>query len=132
MKGFLVDTSIIIDYLRQKDKSKTIQIKLERSQIPLYASIITHAECFSGKSIWEKKEALQALKLLFAGIKILPLEEKTSEKAGEIRAKYGKNISDAIIAATALSSGLSLATLNIKDFKKIKGLKLYPKAQSQN
>lgn len=125
MKGILVDTSIIIDYLRQKDKSKTIQIRLEQSQIPLYASIITHTECFSGKSIWEKKEALQTLKLLFAGIKILLLEEKTSEKAGEIRAKYGKNISDAIIASTALFSNLTLATLNIKDFKKIKGLNLY-------
>lgn len=125
MKGILVDTSIIIDFLRQKDKSKTIQIKLEQSQIPLHVSIITHTECFSGKSIWEKTEAFQALKSLFSDIKILPLEEEISEKAGQIRAKYNKNIADAIIAATSIIHDLDLATLNIKDFKKIAGLRLF-------
>ncbi|MBI2600621.1 type II toxin-antitoxin system VapC family toxin [Candidatus Daviesbacteria bacterium] len=125
MNGVLVDTSIIIDFLRQKDKRKTIQIKLEQSQIPLYASIITHTECFSGKSIWEKTEALQTLKSLFSDIKILPLEEEISEKAGETRAKYGRNLSDAIIAATTLFHKLELATLNRKDFENIKGIKLF-------
>ena len=124
MKGILVDTSIIIDFLRQKDKSKTIQIKLEQSGIPLHVSIITHTECFAGKSIWEKKGALQTLKSLFSDIKILPLEEGLSVKAGEIRAKYGSNISDAIIASTAISHNLELATLNVKDFKNIKNIKL--------
>lgn len=125
MKGILIDTSIIIDFLRQKDKSKTIQIKLEQSQITLHVSIITHTECFSGKSIWEKTEAFQALKSLFSDIKILPLEEEISEQAGHIRAKYDKNIADAIIAATAIFHKLDLATLNIKDFKKIEGIKLF-------
>lgn len=125
MNGVLVDTSIIIDFLRQKDKNITIYIRLEKSQIPLYASIITHTECFSGKSIWEKKEALQALRLLFAGIQILPLEEEISEEAGKIRAIYSRNISDAIIASTAMHHRLTLSTLNIKDFEKIDGINLF-------
>ncbi len=125
MKGVLVDTSIIIDFLRQKDKNITIYISVEQSQIPLYASIITHTECFSGKSIWDKKEAYAALRLLFADIKILPLEEEISEKAGKIRAVYGRNISDAIIAATTLHHNLNLATLNIKDFEKINGINFF-------
>lgn len=124
MKGILIDTSIIIDYLRQKDKSKTIQIQLEQSQAQLYTSIITHTECFSGKSVWERREAFQALQLYFSDIEILPLEEKISEKAGEIRSKTGKNLADAIIAATAVHHKLNLATLNRKDFEKIKGLHL--------
>ena len=125
MKKILVDTSIIIDYLRQKDKSKAVFVRLEQYRNTLLASIITHTECFSGKSIWEKKEAMEALKLLFFDIKILSLNEKASEEAGRIRAQYGRNISDAIIAATAIYHKLELATLNIKDFEKIKGLKLF-------
>lgn len=125
MKGILIDTSVIIDYLRQKDKSQTLQLKLEHGRLPLYISIITHTECFSGKSIWEEKEAFKALKLFFSDIKILPLEEKISEKAGEIRAKFSGNISDAIIAATAIIHELKLATLNVRDFKNIKGLKIF-------
>ena len=123
MKTILVDTSIIIDCLRQKDRSKTVFIKLQQDQTKLFASIITHTECFSGKSIWEKKEAMEALQLLFSDMKILPLDEKISQKAGEIRAYSSNNLGDAVIAATAITHKLKLATLNMKDFEKIKGLK---------
>ena len=99
-------------------------IKLQQDQTKLFVSIITHTECFSGKSIWEKKEAMEALNLLFSNLKILPLDEKVSQKAGEIRAYSSNNLGDAVIAATALVYKLELATLNIKDFAKIKGLKL--------
>lgn len=123
--GVLIDTSVIIDYLRQKDKNKTILVRLAQNQPILFASIITHTECYAGKSIWEKKEAMEALKILFMDIKILPLEETISEKAGEIRAQYGTNIIDAIVASTTLSHKVELATLNIKDFENIKGIKLF-------
>lgn len=125
MPKILIDTSIIIDFLRQKDKKNTLLYCFGRQKYQLYASIITHAESYAGKSIWENKQALEILEKLFSNIKILPLEEKISKKAGRISAKNGLEIVDAIIAATALSSELDLATLNIKDFKKIKGLKLY-------
>lgn len=124
MRGILIDTSIIVDYLRQKDKSKTTLVRLGQNQQKLYISIITHTECYSGKSVWEKKEATETLKILFAGMKILPLEEESSKKAGEIRARCGTNIIDAIIASAAISHKLKLATLNVKDFEKIKGLSL--------
>ncbi len=46
------------------------------------------------------------------------------EKAGKIRREVEISLIDAIIAASALELNLSLATLNKKDFKKIKGLAL--------
>ena len=55
---------------------------------------------------------------------ILPLETEISKKAGEIRAKNNTTIIDAIIAATAINHGLSLATLNLKDFEDIEELRL--------
>lgn len=125
MAGILVDSSIIIDYLRQKNKDQSILSKLGQDKFKLYASIIAHSECYAGKSIWEKKEAKEALKIVFSGIKILPLEEKISQKAGEISARYNLEIVDAIIAATSIIHNLDLATLNIKDFKKVDGLKLF-------
>lgn len=125
MKRILIDTSIIIDCLRQKNKRQTVFVKLVQDQTVLFTSIVTHTECFSGKSIWERKEAMEALKLLFSDIKILLLDEKTSEKAGGIRAQYSRNLADAIIAATALTYKLELATLNKKDFEKIDGINLY-------
>lgn len=125
MIGILIDTSVIIDFLRQPKREDTLQIDLEKSGIPLFISIVTHTECYSGKSVWEKEKAKVALKVLLDGIKILPLEEKLSHKAGKIKAYYNTDTIDAIIAATAISHKLTLATLNTKHFEKIKGLKLF-------
>lgn len=125
MDKILIDSSIIIDYLRQTDKEQTFLSKLGQGQLKLYTSIIVHAECYAGKSIWEKKEARETLKIIFSGIQILPLDESISQKAGEISARYNLEIVDAIIAATSIIHDLDLATLNIKDFKKIAGLRLF-------
>lgn len=120
----LIDTSIIIDYLRQKDKRKTILFDFMNKKQVLYMSIISHAESYAGKSIWEKREAKETLEALFSDINIITLSERISESAGEISAKYNVDIVDAIIAATAISKKLPLATLNTKDFEKIKGIKI--------
>lgn len=124
MGKILIDTSIIIDHLRLKDKTQTILYKLFQEKHDLFASILTHTESYAGKSIWEKESVRNHLKNILSGIKILPLEENVSEKAGGIRAKYNTDIIDAIIASTALHHNMTLATLNVKDFQKIPGLKM--------
>lgn len=120
----LLDTSILIDFLRSKDKEKTILFKLAIKNNHLYASILTHTELFAGKSVWESKKAYTEVKELFKGITIIPLDEGISEQAGEFKVKYIPDIVDSIIAATANTANLGLVTLNIKDFRKVKGLKL--------
>lgn len=119
----LVDTSVIIDFLRRKDKENSILYKI--SQEDLYASIVTHTEVYGGKSVWELDRARQEIETLFSNISILPLEIEISQVAGKIKAyNHDRTILDCIIAATSLHHGLELVTLNIKDFKKIKGLKI--------
>lgn len=125
MAKILVDTSIIIDQLRLKNKRQTILYKLFKNKHDLFASILTHTESYAGKSIWEKESVRNHLKKILAGMKILPLDEIISQKAGEIRARYNVEIVDAIIAATSIIHKLDLATLNIKDFAKITALKLF-------
>lgn len=122
MKRVLLDTSIIIDFIRRRDKEKTTLANLLKENYLLAVSIITHTELYAGKSVWEKENAREELEVLFSGMQILNMDEEVSEAAGKIRAKHQINLLDAIIAATALVSGLPLATLNIKDFKKIKDL----------
>lgn len=51
-------------------------------------------------------------------------KEIQSKLAGKIVAKTGIELIDAIIVATAFKCNLPLATLNMKDFGKVKGLKL--------
>ena len=121
MKKILLDTSIIIDFLRRKDKSDSLLNKISNNF--LYISIVTHTELYAGKSIWEREEAKQELEKFLSIMKVIPLVEEISQMAGRIKA-YNMNIStlDCIIAATARTHKLDLATLNIKDFEKIAGI----------
>ena len=125
MRKLLVDTSVIIDFLRRKDKEKTLLYKLSNND--LYASMVTHTELYSGVSVWEKKEAKEELEELFSGITLLPLTNEVSQEAGHIKAQsHDSSILDCIIAATALHHDLDIVTLNKKDFEKIKGIYLWP------
>lgn len=124
MKKLLVDSSILIDFLRVKEKDKSSLFKLVKDQDRVYTSIIVHTELYAGKSVWEDKKKYLEVEDIFSGIMILPITEEISKKAGQIKAELLPDIVDSIIAATALSNELTLVTLNIKDFKKIKGLKL--------
>lgn len=124
MKKILVDTSIIIDFLRKKDKHTALFFQLASED--LYVSMISHTELYAGKSVWEKKDARQELETLFFGITILSLDKAISEKAGYLKA-HSPDISliDCIIGATALVNNMEVATLNKKDFCRFEKIKLY-------
>lgn len=121
----LLDTSVIIDFLRQKNKESTRLYAL--SQEDLFLSIITHTELYAGKSVWEKRRAKNELEQVFSGMTILPLQQEISQKAGYIKAHHPAiSLLDCIIAATALHHTLPLVTINRKDFFSIPQLSLYP------
>ncbi|OGG03855.1 hypothetical protein A2W14_04920 [Candidatus Gottesmanbacteria bacterium RBG_16_37_8] len=124
MRKLLLDTSIIIDFLRHKDKEETHLYKL--SEEDLYMSIITHTELYAGKSVWEKKTARKELEELFSGIDILPLNQEISILAGQIKA-FHQNLTllDCLIAATAVYFKLDLVTFNTKDFGVLKEVRLF-------
>lgn len=124
-KIILVDTSILIDYYRKTDKEKSIWISLVRQGYAFAISVVTKYEIYAGATpiqltFWDS--ILQA-------ISIMPLDERavdTAVKTNSILKKKRKQIdlADLFIAATAISHGLPLATLNRKHFERIDTLKL--------
>lgn len=124
MKSILVDTSILIDFLRSSKKENTIFLKLIDTKIPLKISIITHTELYAGKSLWEQSKARDNLETLLEELTIIPINTSISIQAGKMNAKLRIALLDALIAATALEENMPLATMNVKHFKKIPGLKI--------
>ena len=121
----LLDTSILIDYYRKKDKSKTLLFHLAQTW-PLFAvSAVTHFEIYIGalneqKDFWDR---------FFLEVTILPFNAETSALAVSIDKELKKErkqiaIPDLFIAATALSNNLPCATLNRRHFSRIKNLQL--------
>lgn len=82
MTKLLLDTSVIIDFLRRKNKSETLLYKLSAED--LYISIVTHTELYSGKSVWQRVKFKRELEQLLSGVAIIPLVIGISKKAGEI------------------------------------------------
>ena len=124
-KKLLLDSSVIIDFLRIKDKSSSLFYKCTLEDSKFLTSIVTHTELYSGKSVWENKEAYGELGIIFENVEIVSLTREISVYAGEIRAKYDLDLIDAIIASTAIQLKIPLVTFNIKHFSRVKNLSLF-------
>ena len=79
MKKVLLDTSVLIDFLRRKNKSDSLFVRLLQQKYQLHISIVTHTELFSGKTIWDQEKLHQEIEILCSGLRILPLETKISK-----------------------------------------------------
>jgi len=75
----------------------------------------------------EKEESLKFIEGLVGNCEILPPGLNTAKLAGKIlrQSNYQISFQDAQIASLALENNLPLLTLDKKDFKKIKGIKLF-------
>ncbi len=120
---YLIDSDILIDYLRLHEPAIEFLDGLEKSEMAL--SFVTKFEVLKGcrKKINENR----AFKLLNK-FEILPLNEKVSERAFQVyqnlrwRADIG--MSDSMIAATAIQNKCVLISRNVKHFDKVPGIKL--------
>lgn len=127
MEKILVDTDILIEFFRIKERSRCLYSKIFRINTNIQViSSVTVAELFAGRSIEEKKEEL-ILKEFLSKVEILYSNFEVMKLTGEIMrvSEYKITFQDAEIAACSLYYNLPLLTKNKKDFKKIKGLKLF-------
>jgi len=124
MEKVLVDTSVLIEFLRIKTKKTIYEKILARGWRPV-VSFITPAELWAGKSVWEDKKNAKSLKSLLSGVEIIFPTFATLKLSGKLRAKYNKiSLLDIFIAVAAIEQGLQLITLNTKDFEKIEELEI--------
>lgn len=121
----VIDTSIIIDHTRQKGKISIFDKFIKWSKDKPAIALITVQELFSGQSTKEEETVAHLLDLLNS-LEILPYTLEIAKLAGEIGRDLDKpiDLADAAIAATTIINQAQVLTLNTKDFKKIKGLKL--------
>ncbi len=122
-KGFLVDTDILIDISRNKPQAIDFFDDLSHANLPIFVSVISAMELMVGA---RNKKEVKEIENFLAGYHLLVLTDDISHGAYELIKTYAKShgleIPDALIAASAISGNLSLATTNKKHFSMIKGL----------
>lgn len=120
----VVDTDIVIDYLRQENKKTLLKNLLKQSHIRLLLPAIVLTELWRGKSIKQSQEKQKVEKLL-RRLKITVAGKNISKTAGELLRKYSHlMLADALVAATAIDLKGKLVTLNEKHFQAITNLSI--------
>ena len=119
----VVDTSIFIDFLRAKDKTKTVLFQIP-DETHIYISSVTLYELLMGAYSPDK---VNDIKILTEDLPVLPFNEDVAHKAAEIYHQLRQvnkmiEFRDIFIAATALVYNLPVKTLNKKHFSRVSGL----------
>lgn len=112
----LVDTSVLIDYLRGHQPAALL-LERERTAAPLHASEMTRLEILAGMRSAERRRT----GLLLSTLVWHPVDTLIAEEAGALGrtwlpSHHSIDGADLAIAATAIRVGARLLTRNVKHF----------------
>ena len=126
---YLLDTNICIYTIKKKPQNVLEQIK-QKSKIGIYISALTIAELEYGIENSERIEENRISLLKFLSLfNVLPFDDNDAIPYGKLKSelrKEGQLIGpiDMLLAAQAISKDLIFVTNNIKEFERVKNLKL--------
>jgi len=114
MKAVLVDTDVLIEFLRGKDYARDFLLSL-LEDTAIFCSAITVAEIYAGMREHEKGKTAD----LIDSISIVDVTREIAEKAGIYKRSIKSlqlELDDCIIAATAFVIKAVLSTINVKHY----------------
>ena len=133
MKGYLLDTDWVIDYLKGVPPIVTkLQALAEEG---LAISVISLAELYEGVyGSGQAKRHLQGLRRFLDGVPVIGLDDATCRTFGQCRHRLrqeGQLIDnfDLLIAATCLTNRLTPVTNNVRHYERVPELRIASFAQ---
>jgi predicted nucleic acid-binding protein len=115
MRPVLVDTDVLINFLRGKQQAKEFLLSQLNNSIPILCSVITVAEIYAGM----RPHELEKTRGLLDSLEIIPVTRNIAEKAGHYKQtikSHSLELDDCLIAATAHLHKASLATGNVRHY----------------
>lgn len=129
MTSYLVDTSVVVGYLRGKEEAIEL---LDSMEGEINSSYVCLAELYEGIArATDQTKAEEAVQKFFNSLSnIYSVDENVAKQFGTLRAQLKKkgNIIedlDLLIAATALVHNLTLLTFNKKHFTHVENLSIH-------
>jgi tRNA(fMet)-specific endonuclease VapC len=125
---YLLDTNVVSFHIRESSVGLKRRLgRVRADQVAL--SVITEMEIRYGLAGNPKLRIAPLVEAFLAGITILPLETKVASACARIRAALeakGTPIGplDLMIGAHARAIGATLVTSNVREFRRISGLKV--------
>jgi predicted nucleic acid-binding protein len=113
----LLDTSVLIDVLRDRKDRRVLLTTLAREGHSLSTTVLNIAELYAGMRLGEEVETEQFIN----GLECLELSAAEARHAGQLKNSWQKKgrtltLADAIVAAVAIEHRCVLLTDNRRDF----------------
>jgi len=113
----LVDSDVLIAHLRGRERARAWLEEARTSNGPLSVSVVSIAEIAGRMRSAERRE----VRRLFASLRTYPVSNGVAWKAAEMmrsfsRSHSGIGLGNYLVAATAETQGLGLATLNTRHY----------------
>lgn len=123
---YLLDTNILSDLVRNP-QGRVFEAIARVGEGEVCTSVIVAAELRYGAARRGSERLTAQLEAILAALPVLSLEPPADEAYGRIRAgleSAGQPIgaNDLLIAAHAISGGLTLVTDNVREFERVEGL----------
>jgi predicted nucleic acid-binding protein len=121
MGRYLIDSNIVSDYLAENLDNSLLDFLDPIFENQPCLSVVTQIELLS----WKTDPGVENLiKQFLDNAQIFNPSDEIVHRCVDFRRSYSIKIPDALIAATASNEDLILITKNMRDFSKIKGLRI--------
>jgi predicted nucleic acid-binding protein len=126
MKRFLLDTNVVSEVRKHKPHGAVVAWLTDLQEDQIFISAVTLGELQAGIEMTRRQDATKAKEIeqwvdqLEASYQVLPMDSVAFREWG--RLMHGKSdhlVEDGMIAATARTQGLVVATRNEIDFKQL-------------
>ena len=113
----LVDSDVLIEHLRGRELARDWLKQARQSAGPLAISVVSLTEVAGSMRPPERREVMR----LLGSMQRFEVTEQVAWRAATLMQEYrrshsGIGLGDYLIAATALTEGLDLATLNVRHY----------------
>ena len=119
---YTFDTNAVIYHLNNEPGVQVVVDEIIQSFAPAYVSVITITELFRFPKLSLQEES--AIEDLLFAFSVIPLDAHMARKAADIGRTFNLKLADSVIAATALFTGSTLLTRNVRDFRRVPSLLL--------
>jgi predicted nucleic acid-binding protein len=113
----LIDSDVLIEHLRGKEPARGWLVRARQESGPLAISVVSLTEIAGGMRSPERREVMR----LLGSMQRFEVTEQVAWRAAALMQEYrrshsGIGLGDYLIAATVLTEGLELATLNVRHY----------------
>jgi predicted nucleic acid-binding protein len=113
----LIDTDVLIEHLRGTTAARDWLVHARQASGPLAISVVSLTEIAGAMRSPERREVMR----LLGSMQRFEVTEQVAWRAATLMREYrrshsGIGLGDYLIAATALTEGLELATLNVRHY----------------